>query len=171
MKHLLCTLIFVAGGVAARGDILTITFDQPDQTGSPGQTLSFFGTLVNNSPDTVFLNSDDLTLNGLSFTVTDNFFTNVPISLAPSGQPGDSSGNIDLFDVAIANPLLDPAGTYSGSYTVLGGANGSAQDVLGSAGFSVTSTPEPSSVYLLLAVLAATLIPITRKRRKRASDR
>src|ERR1700683_202171 len=89
MKTLLCTLMLAILSVAAaRADILTISLDQPDQTGSPGGTLQFFGTITNDSDATVFLNSDDLTLDGLSLAITDQFFNTVPISLAANGDPG-----------------------------------------------------------------------------------
>jgi hypothetical protein len=84
----------------------------------------------------------------------------VPISLGP----GANSGDIELFDVTVSNPLLDAAGTYLGSYDLLGGADGNAQNLLldSPATFSVTTTPsvtatpEPESVVLLATVLALT---------------
>jgi len=66
---------------------------------------------------------------------------------------GFSSGDIELFNVALANPFTDPFGNYPGSYTLTGGIDGNAQDVLASADFSVTAqqstVPEPSSLFLL----------------------
>jgi len=162
MKTLLCTLMLAAfSAAAAKADEITITFDQPNQTGSEGQTLQFFGTITNNTSGTVFLNSDDLNLDGLSLATNDLFFVNAPISLAPDSNSGD----IELFDVTVSNPLVDPAATYLGSYDLLGGPDGNAADVLGSASFSVTTTPEPSAIYLLLSVIAATAIIASRGRR------
>jgi hypothetical protein len=173
MKTLFCTLVLATLGTAvAKADDITITFDQPNQTVVAGQTIELFGTITNNTANTIFLNSDDLNLNGLSFTVTDQFFNNVPISLAPSGQSGDSSGDIELFDVTVSAPLLDAAGVYSGTYTLFGGTDGDGQDNLGSAAFSVTTTspvPEPSSIYLLMGGVLATLVPVWRRVRPEAS--
>jgi len=150
IKALFCTLILATlAGAAARADEITITFDQSSQTASAGDTLQFFGTITNDTGATVYLNSDDLTVTGLSLTTTDQFFNTVPLSLAPNG----SSGDIELFDVTVSSALLDAPGTYSGAYTLIGGADGNAQDNLGTATFSVTTlapTPEPPSVYLLL---------------------
>ena len=156
MKTLLCTLILATlATAAAKADPVTISFDQPNQTGGTGQTLQFFGTITNNTGATIFLNSDDFTLAGLSFSITDQFFSTVPVSLAP----GASSGDIELFDVTLSDPLLDAFGTYAGDYTLVGGIDGDAQDVLGSTAFSVTSTPEPSTIGLLFTGLAG-LLPI-----------
>jgi len=159
MKALLCILIFATlGSVAAKADGITLTLDQANPTASAGGTLQFFGTITNDTDTTLFLNNDDLTLAGLSLTTTDQFFNTVPISLAPEGQAGDSSGDIELFDVSVSDPLLDATGVYAGTYTLFGGADGSAQDNLGSTSFSVTTVfpvPEPSTLYLLLSGMLA----------------
>jgi hypothetical protein len=155
IKALLCTLILATlGSVAAKADDITITLDAPSQTSSAGGTLQFFGTITNDTDTTLYLNSDDLTIDGVSLTTADQFFNNVPFSLAPDGNSGD----IELFVVTVSDPLLDAAGTYDGSYTLVGGTDGSAQDNLGTATFSVTTlsqAPEPSSLYLLLTGLLA----------------
>ena len=159
MKALLCILIFATlGSAAAKADSLTITLDQANPTASAGDTLQFFGTITNDTDTALFLNNDDLNLGGLSLTTTDQFFNTVPISLAPEGEVGDSSGDIELFDVTVSDPLLDAAGVYSGTYTLFGGADGNAQDNLGSTSFSVTTVspvPEPSTLYLLLSGILA----------------
>jgi hypothetical protein len=140
---------------------VTTIFDQPDQAGPPGSTIQFFGTIFNNTAATIYLNGDDLNLGGLSFTVDDQFFNNVPLSLAPFGNSGD----IELFDVHVSNPLLDTPGNFPGTYDVLGGVTPDAQDVLGSAGFSATVTPEPGSFGLLLA--GALVLGVRKARVKR----
>jgi hypothetical protein len=155
IKALFCTLILATlGTAAAKADEVTIALDQPSQSASAGDTLQFFGTITNDTDTTLYLNSDDLTLPGLSLTTTDQFFNTVPALLAPDG----TSGDIELFDVTVSDPLFDSAGTYTGAYTLIGGADGNAQDNLGTATFSVTTlaaTPEPSSLYLLLTGLLA----------------
>jgi hypothetical protein len=166
MKKLLCTLIFATLGTAvAKADDITITFDQANQTTVAGSTIEFFGTITNNTGTTIFLNTDSLNLTGASLTTIDQFFNTVPISL----DPGATSTDIELFDVTVSDPLADAAGVYLGTYTLQGGADGgdgSAQDNLGSASFSVTTVPEPSSIYLVLGGLS-TLAPIFRKMRPR----
>jgi hypothetical protein len=171
MKTLLCTLILATlGATAAQADTITITFDQPNQVALPGTTVEFFGTLTNNTTGTIFLNGDALNIAGLSFTTTDQFFNNVPSSLAP----GANSGDIELFDISASSPLLDAAGFYTGTYSLLGGIDGNGQDVLETnpAAFSVDTAPatspvpEPASIALFLTG-ASTLLPIAQKARKR----
>lgn len=134
----------------ARADTVAITFDNPTQTGNPGDTLTFFGTILNSGTSTVFLNSDDLNLAGASFNTTDLFFGNVPISL----DSGASSGDIELFDVTLLSSFTDSFGPYGGTYTLFGGVDGNAQDLLTQDNFTVTATapvatPEPATALLL----------------------
>jgi hypothetical protein len=173
MKTLLCTLILATlGAAAAKADTITITFDQPNQVALPGTTVEFFGTLTNNTTSTIFLNGDALNLNGSSFTTNDLFFANAPFFLAP----GANSGDIELFDVSVTSPLIDPAGFYTGTYSLLGGIDGNGQDVLETnpATFSVDTAPatspvpEPASIALLLTG-ASTLLPIARKRLRKSA--
>jgi hypothetical protein len=176
MKTLLCTLMLATLGAAvAKADGITITFDDPNQIAQPGETLRFFGTITNDTDTTIFLNSDDPDISdpsGVSLTVDDLFLSNVPISLAPEGQAGASSGDIELFDITVSSPFLDPLGSYPGTYSLVGGADGgtdTAQDNLGSASFSVSVTPEPSTFsYLLLGALPV-LVAISRKLRTQTS--
>jgi hypothetical protein len=159
MKALLCGLIFATlGSATAKADSLTITLDRTNPTAFADDTLQFFGTITNDTDTTLFLNNDDLNIGGLSLTTTDQFFNTVPFTLAPEGQAGDSSGDIELFDMSVSDPLLDAAGVYAGTYTLFGGPNGNAQDNLGSTSFSVTTVspvPEPSTLCLLLSGMLA----------------
>ena len=173
MKTLLCTLMLAAlGSVAAKADTVTITFDQPSVSASAGDTFQVFGTITNTSGSTVFLNGDSFTLTGFSLSITDQFYTTVPFSLAS----GESSGDIELFDVTVSNPLLDAPGVYGIGYTVLGGVDGDAQDVVAgppksAVSISVTTTagpsavPEPASIYLLLGGVPAAFAPMVRRMR------
>jgi hypothetical protein len=145
------TVLAVAG---AHADIV-ITLDDPNQFSAPGDTLNFSGTITNtdttpgDSP--IYLNSDSLNFTLSDATVTDNFFANVPISLAE----GASSGDIDLFDITLADPESDPFGT--GTYGLLGGMDGgtgTASDNLAQVNFSVTVTPEPKIIPLLTILVA-----------------
>jgi hypothetical protein len=166
MRKLLCTLMLATlGTAAAKADDLTITLDHTTQTAGPGATVEFFGTITNDTNTTIYLNSDDLDFSSPGFTEVDDFFSTVPISLAPIGV-GDSSGDIELFDIAVNNPFSSASGYYSGAYTLFGGNDGgadTAQDNLGHASFSVGVTPEPSSILLLLTGMAALAAPLLRR--------
>lgn len=144
---LFALITLAAAGASA--SIITITLDNPNQNAPAGATVSFFGTITNTDPNSgdapVYLNSDTLDFGKTDATVDDNFFANVPLSLAP----GASSGDIDLFDIILANPEADLQDSYAGEYTILGGMDGganTAQDVLAQVNFS--TTPEPASLLL-----------------------
>lgn len=132
--------------ISASATSISITLDQPTQAGNPGATIQYFGTITNNTGQTIYLNADSLdeTDGTTSLTFNDLFFTTVPLSLAP----GTNSGDIELFD---AVPSV--SGVFTGSYTLLGGSDGNAQDNLGSVNFA--ATPEPSSLMLLASGSAA----------------
>ena len=159
--------MFMLAGSIARADII-ITLDAAAQTGSPGDTLIFSGVMSNTGPDTVFLNGADLNLSGNSFTPdsSDPFLANVPVSL----DPGQATSDIELFDVLINHPFTDPFASYSGSYTLSGGADPAAQDLLTSVDFTVTAqngtsaVPEPSAFALLATALTA-IVAVRCKRR------
>ena len=160
---LLLLAVTVIGVGAARAASITVSLDNPDQFGAPGSTLEYLGTITNTGSDTAFLNSDDFSLAGTSgdFTFDDSpYFSNAPLFL----NAGGSSGDIELFDIVVSAPFPDSPGYYPGSFTVVGGSDGGAQDVLGAVNFSVSVTPEPGSAVLLFAGAAAAIAALRRRR-------
>lgn len=136
----------------ARADVVDIAFDHSSQTGSPGDTLKFFGTLTNTSSDTVFLNSDSLNLSGFPLSSITDLFANTPLLLAGGAHTGD----IELFDVAI--PSVFPNSNNPGNYALLGGGM-SDLNIVGAVDFTVkvqgiSTVPEPSFRRFLILVLA-----------------
>jgi|SRR5579872_1791047 len=146
-------VIFILFSGLCQADTISINLTSTFLSGSPGSTIPFGGILSNTTGSTLFLNSAGINLAG-PFSPADEdtspFFSNAPLFLAG----GDSTLVIDLFAIHIPGPFI--AGPYSGTFTVLGGVDGNAQDTLGSADFTVqvanvNSVPEPSSRSLLIA--------------------
>ena len=161
MKTFINLIALTALAVAGSQTDINITFDNAAQSGMAESTLQFFGTITNMGSTPVFLNGDSLNLAGGSdFTTNDLFYTNVPVSVAAGG----SSGDIELFDVTVASPFVDTLTTYNGTYTLLGGVDGGAQDLLAEGAFSVNVTPEPG----YFALLGIGLVLITWLHRRRA---
>jgi hypothetical protein len=142
----LTTLLLSTGlstAVAYAGTV-TLTINNPTQYTAPGGTLAYSATVsaaAGNAAD-VYLNGDDYTTM-MPFTIDDSpFYNYFPLSLAP-GQ----SYTGELFDIAV--PLSALAGTYDGTFILLGGPDPNTYSTLSTADFTATVTPEPSSLLLL----------------------
>src|SRR5579871_2535300 len=108
---------------------LGFSLNPADQTRTAGMSVVFNGTLTNEGIDTIFLNGTSF--NGLAPGLTLDptpFFNNFPFFLV-----GGDATTADIFTVTIDNSV--PAGSYFGSFSVLGGADPSAQDVLATQNF------------------------------------
>ncbi len=164
-NYLLSLLAMTALSAASLGaTTINVALASPNQSGVPGATLLYFGTITNTGGSTIYLNSDDLNITASpgAFFINDLFAANVPLYL----DPGASTGSIELFDVTIANPFTDPLYIASpGNYTLQGGIDGNAGDILSSTDFSVTVTPEPASLALAFGGLAA--VGLVRRRQTR----
>jgi hypothetical protein len=152
---------------ANAGASVAVLLDAPNQTGAPGETLTFTGVITNlDLLNPVYLNSFDLNLAGIDF-VTDGFSAFFDPSFPISLPGGGSSSDITLFTVALNNPLVGPPGVYVGSYALVGGADGNAQEVLGSVDFSIQTVPEPAT-WALFGVGALLLVASGRFRKRPA---
>jgi hypothetical protein len=132
----------------------TVAFTPDTLTGNPGDMISFSGTLLNNTSNTVFINSDSFTFAIAGAADDTPFLNHAPSSLGPNA----SSTPFMFLTVTIPNGQA--AGIYDGSFTVLGGADGAAQNNLGSGAFHLTVdvvTPEPSTISLLAIGVAVLL--------------
>lgn len=155
--------------LTAHADTLNLSLTTPNQTGSPGDTLVFFGTISNPTATTFFLNGDNLSTNPGPPLFNGNgsaFLLDSPPSLGAGG----STGNLDLFSVMIGASAAP--GTYIlNSFEVLGGSTSSAQDLLATQQFSITvstaPTPEPGTLTLLATGASGWMVRAVRRRRSR----
>jgi opacity protein-like surface antigen len=136
---------------AAYADSVTFTLTNPiGYVPATGGSLTYDATVSAPASNgaAVFLNGDSFNITSPVTLDDSDFFNNFPLFLAPG-----TSFTGDLFVLTV--PSGTPIGsTYLGTFTLMGGANGGADNVLGTEGFSVTTTPEPASVMLLLTGLA-----------------
>lgn len=147
----------------AFADSISLNLTSPVESAAAGSTVSFSATV--SAPDT---NGGTVFLNGDSFDVTSplvfddsGFLLNFPLSL----DPGDSFSG-ELFSFALPSDL--PAGQYIGSFEIVGGADGGAQDVLSTVDFQVNvagapTVPEPESLMLLAAGLPGVAVLVRRR--------
>lgn len=161
---LVLTAALLLSAPAARADdSLSLTLASPSQTGNRGTTLDFYGTItaLSSNASTLYLNGDDVNL-GSPFLTSDSddspFLLTGPLSM----DPGDTYTGL-LFTVYI-DPSVVGDGDYIGSYSILGGGDGSTYNTISNvAYFNIDAVPEPSSI-LLLATGAAGLLGTLRRK-------
>lgn len=153
MKLILKTVLFASAAalvsaVPAFADTLSFTLSTPTVSVAPGGSYSFVGTLTAPSSNVaaIYLNGDDFTVDS-GATVDDSAFLNSPLLLLPGVS---YTGN--LFSVTLSGSA---AGSYLGSFGILGGGDASTYNVLANDSFQVNATtvsaatPEPGSWTLL----------------------
>jgi hypothetical protein len=161
LKLAVITLLLTIGlsSAAVYADTITLTLNNPTQITAPVGAILLFDATIS-APSTnkanVFLNGDDFTVSSpLTLDDTD-FFLNFPALL----NPGQSVTDV-LFTVAIPSGSV---GLFPGSFTLLGGSDGTAQNILASGNFQVAATPEPSTFFLIGTGLSGLAAVIRRRR-------
>ena len=157
------------GGVFARADSLSMTIPTTGQTVAAGSLtpLVFYATVTNTDSSTIDLVADNINISLSSATPTVNlpgtdlvddssFVYGWPLSL----NPGDTYTG-ELFAVTITDPTT-VAGLYEGTFQITDGSSPNPVE-LGTADFSFTVTPEPSSLLLIVTGLAGLASSLRRK--------
>jgi PEP-CTERM motif len=146
--------------VPAHADTITLTLTNPVQVGGLlGTSLDFDATVSapgKNSGD-VFLNADSFNVDAPLTLDDDGFFFGFPLSLSP----GQTFSGL-LFTVFL--PTNTPNAIYNGSFSILGGADGSAANDLADVTFQVNTVPEPATLLMLGSGFPGLVAMIRRKR-------
>ena len=141
----------------------TFTLLSPAVTASRGDTVTFRGTLTNNTGAPLYLNND-LGLADPPLVLDDAPFQNQ--FLVPTPQPTlPSDGLPTTYDLFTVNLPADPSlydglpSSFNGSFTLYGGSANADQNILGRQDFTVTlapaspDVPEPGTCALLMALV------------------
>jgi hypothetical protein len=156
----------------ACADIIDVGLTSP-LSGSPADTLTFEGTLANDSGGDLWINEVGLNLAGFDPSDLDptDFILNATGLLAN----GTSLGPVDFFAVTIPDPFV--AGPYEGVITVQGGATADDDAVLGTANFEVdvnsaaATVPEPNAVPIILIVALGAALKFRLRRAAESTGR
>ena len=146
--------------VSAYADTVTLTLTNPVQfgSGSLGSSLSFDATVTAPSTNSaeVFLNADWFNVDAPLTLDDSGFFFGFPLSL----NPGESFTGL-LFTVFL--PSSTSNAIYNGSFSILGGSDGSAGNDLADVQFEVNTVPEPATILMLCTGLSGLVTMLRRK--------
>ncbi|MGH9599931.1 MAG: PEP-CTERM sorting domain-containing protein [Terracidiphilus sp.] len=144
-------------------------------SGQPGDSITVYGDLTNNSSSTLYFNNDaiNLSVDASVATASDDLITNAILGFGPASMdPGDSITGVDLFTLNLAGG----SGVYTGNtFDLYGGTclgPEDCNDQLGGGVFSFevnnpggnpAPTPEPATFWLLAGGLFAAAFFVRRR--------
>ena len=156
LNILVCVLLLFCASFA-HAQALSLTYDAPNQAAYPDNTLTFSGTLLNNSTSPLYLNGATYTLSSGDLSLDSlDFITNAPASLLPN-----QSWSGDLFTVYIASNAQ--LGVTQDTFTITGGYGVNDQNDLVTTPFTVAVTPAPSSLIVPIMGFIPGVIMLTRR--------
>ncbi len=176
-KLFLALALWVIVGAAAHAQSLDIVFNPSTQTGTPGGTVTYAGTITNNTASTIYVNQvtgDVGTASNNTVFNSDPYASNYAFDSTDTTHnhafayaPGTSfSGN--LFDVNIASN--ETPGTYAGHF-FLSYFDGTTTTIVGTQNFTliVQASPAPPALVVTLLFGTCAMVVLRRGRGLRAA--
>jgi hypothetical protein len=157
--HRFLMILMMSVPVVCHADLLAINLDHSSLGASPGETVTFTGSLASQIADPLFINNAVFDFDGVTPLDLSGDATSILLDITYPLTSFQVVGPLDLFTVSVSSPFAPGPGLYTGVITLLGGVTDQDQTVLGSTDFSITvpvtaAVPEPAEWPVLLGSAA-----------------